>query len=138
MGGLPQRGAVEARPGGPVAAALGRHSARGSQTVAPDPWFPEVAELHSTEAVHDLLGDAGAGGLVLHEGATVALATVDLPAGQDLVVVIGPEGGIAPDELTAFTSAGATPVRLGRSVLRTSTAGVAALAALSVRLARWS
>jgi len=53
------------------------------------------------------------------------------------VVVVGPEGGVAPDELVAFTAAGATAVRLGEPVLRTSTAGAAALAALSLRLGRW-
>jgi 16S rRNA (uracil1498-N3)-methyltransferase len=53
------------------------------------------------------------------------------------VVVVGPEGGIAPDELALLADAGAHPVRLGHNVLRTSTAGVAALAVLSTRLARW-
>ena len=51
--------------------------------------------------------------------------------------MVGPEGGIAPSELTAFTEAGARPVRLGPSVLRTSTAGVAALSVLATRLPRW-
>ena len=52
-------------------------------------------------------------------------------------VVVGPEGGLAPDELAAFDGAGAHPVRLGREVLRTSTAGVAAVSALLSRTARW-
>jgi 16S rRNA (uracil1498-N3)-methyltransferase len=51
--------------------------------------------------------------------------------------VVGPEGGISDDELATFTAAGAVPVRLGESVLRTSTAGLAALCVLSVRLGRW-
>jgi 16S rRNA (uracil1498-N3)-methyltransferase len=52
-------------------------------------------------------------------------------------VVVGPEGGVSPAELETLTAAGATPVRLGDSVLRTSTAGPAAIAILSVRLGRW-
>ena len=73
---------------------------------------------------------------MLHEEATARLSTVELPVG-DVVVVVGPEGGIAPEELAVFVAAGAVPVRLGDTVLRTSTAGVAALSVLSVRLGRW-
>lgn len=76
--------------------------------------------------------------LVLHEDATDAIAAVPLPDTGELIVVVGPEGGISPDELGAFDAAGATAVRLGEPVLRTSTAGGAALAALAVRLGRWS
>ena len=60
-----------------------------------------------------------------------------LPDCGEIVLVVGPEGGIAPEELAAFAAAGALPVRLGNEVLRTSTAGVAALAVLSARLGRW-
>jgi 16S rRNA (uracil1498-N3)-methyltransferase len=96
---------------------------------------PTVAELASTPAVVARL--AAASGLVLHEGADLPLATAALPVTGDLVVVIGPEGGIGDDELRQFTGAGARAVRLGGPVLRTSTAGGAALAALSLRLGRW-
>ncbi len=98
---------------------------------------PDVTALAGTAAVAERLAAAGAG-LVLHEAATEPLASTALPSSGDVVVVIGPEGGISPDELSAFTTAGARAVRLGEPVLRTSTAGGAALAALSVRLGRWS
>jgi 16S rRNA (uracil1498-N3)-methyltransferase len=62
---------------------------------------------------------------------------VELPDRGSVLVVVGPEGGVEPAELAAFTAAGAVAVRLGDSVLRTSTAGVAALSALAVRLGRW-
>jgi 16S rRNA (uracil1498-N3)-methyltransferase len=80
---------------------------------------------------------ASARGLVLHEEAGVPLSVVELPSAGEITIVVGPEGGIAPEELAAFTAAGAVAVRLGTSVLRTSTAGVAALAVLSSRLGRW-
>jgi 16S rRNA (uracil1498-N3)-methyltransferase len=78
-----------------------------------------------------------ANSLILHEEATEKLSTVELPATGEIVVVIGPEGGIDDAELTAFQTAGARAVRLGDNVLRTSTAGVAALSVLAVRLGRW-
>jgi len=101
-------------------------------------WQPAVAPMTSTAEVTARLAEAGTA-LVLHGSAAAArLSTVELSAGTgDIVLAVGPEGGITDDELAAFAGAGAVPVRLGRTVLRTSTAGVAALSVLSVRLARW-
>jgi 16S rRNA (uracil1498-N3)-methyltransferase len=96
-------------------------------------WFCEVAPIASTPEVAKLLADATLA-VVLHEEATTPLAALTLPATGDVVIVVGPEGGITPAELDAFT---ATPVRLGDTVLRTSTAGVAAAAALLAR-SRWT
>jgi 16S rRNA (uracil1498-N3)-methyltransferase len=62
---------------------------------------------------------------------------MDLPATGDLLLVIGPEGGITDEELEALTAAGAKAVRLGPSVLRTSTAAAVALGALGARTTRW-
>ena len=105
-----------------------RATAREAAKQARRSWVPVVSESVRTA---DLAGPL----LVLHEEAAVPLSAVDLPAG-DLTLVVGPEGGITPDELAAL-SRGGRPVRLGQEVLRTSTAGVAALAALSLRLGRW-
>jgi 16S rRNA (uracil1498-N3)-methyltransferase len=99
-------------------------------------WLPVVTEPAPTPAVAARLREAAAG-FVLHEEAEERLATVALPPEGEIVLVVGPEGGVAPAELGAFMAAGAVPVRLGGTVLRTSTAGVAALAVLSTRLARW-
>ncbi len=91
-------------------------------------WLPEVTDARTTKQL-TLTGTV----LLLHEEAAVPLSTVPLTG--DITLVVGPEGGIAPEELTAFPDA--VPVRLGREILRTSTAGAAALAALSIRLGRW-
>lgn len=97
---------------------------------------PVVPDLASTEDVVVRLGRGC--GLVLHESADASLAQVALPSSGEVVVVVGPEGGVSDEELDAFASAGAIAVRMGEPVLRTSTAGAAALAALSLRLDRWT
>jgi 16S rRNA (uracil1498-N3)-methyltransferase len=74
--------------------------------------------------------------LVLHEDAAAPLAGVALPEDGDVLVVVGPEGGITERELQALVAAGARPVRLGPTVLRTSSAGPAALAVLNAQH-RW-
>ncbi|MET8762336.1 16S rRNA (uracil(1498)-N(3))-methyltransferase [Lentzea sp. NPDC004782] len=75
--------------------------------------------------------------LVLHESATERLADVPLPDSGDVLLVVGPEGGITPEELEALRSAGARIVRLGPTVLRASTAAAVALGALGVLTSRW-
>jgi 16S rRNA (uracil1498-N3)-methyltransferase len=97
-------------------------------------WTPQVGELATTQQVAALTG--GARVLVLEPDAEAPLTSV-VPDGRDLVLVVGPEGGIAPQELAAFRDAGAELVRLGSTVLRTSTAGPAALAVLNAALHRW-
>jgi 16S rRNA (uracil1498-N3)-methyltransferase len=99
-------------------------------------WFPDVAELATTAEVARLLS-AAALGAVLHESADEPFASVRLPAAGDVVLVVGPEGGVSDDELGSFRAAGAATYRLGEAVLRTSTAGTAALAVLSAR-SRWA
>jgi 16S rRNA (uracil1498-N3)-methyltransferase len=123
-------------PRGDRALTKWRRTAREAAKQSRRVWLPDVAPLASTAEVAARL--AGATGLVLHEGAESSLASVELPPGRDIVVVVGPEGGIAPDELDDFCAVGAHAVRLGEPVLRTSTAGAAALAVLSARLGRWA
>jgi 16S rRNA (uracil1498-N3)-methyltransferase len=98
------------------------------------PWIPEVADLASIAVLTALA--AGTRMLVLEPTAELALSALELDD-RDIVLVVGPEGGIAPSELLRLTAAGAESVRLGDAVLRTSTAGPAALAVLSAKLGRW-
>ncbi|CAN5414010.1 16S rRNA (uracil(1498)-N(3))-methyltransferase [soil metagenome] len=125
-------------------------------------WVPEVELAVDARGLVERVRrtvDTGGVALVLHEEATEPLAQVDLaplgarpvadagssvaddPAGagqrREVLVVVGPEGGISARELEALVGAGATAVRLGPHVLRTSTAGPIALALLAQRLGRW-
>jgi 16S rRNA (uracil1498-N3)-methyltransferase len=97
-------------------------------------WVPEVGEPVTTAELARLAAKA-AKTLVLHESAAGRLA--DLPAEGDLLLVVGPEGGIGEQELATLTEAGATAVRLGPSVLRASTAAAVALGAIGALTDRW-
>ena len=108
-------------------------TAREAAKQARRAWFPEVTPLASTDEVAALVADAPLA-LVLHEDATEPLPA-EVP--DRVVLVVGPEGGLAPEELAVFSAAGARTVRLGPEVLRTSTAGVAAVSALLSRTDRW-
>lgn len=97
---------------------------------------PGVAPLADRSAVLERIGHADLA-LVLHEEATESLVGVDLPPAGEVLLIVGPEGGISPEETAAMVQAGARAVRLGPTVLRTSTAGAAAIALLSGR-SRWA
>jgi 16S rRNA (uracil1498-N3)-methyltransferase len=93
---------------------------------------PEVRPVLSTAQLCTALTEADLA-LVLHEEATAALREVALPDRGTVVVVVGPEGGISGEELERFAAAGARPVLVSDAVLRTSTAGVVAVAGLLLR-----
>jgi 16S rRNA (uracil1498-N3)-methyltransferase len=112
-----------------------RSVARAASKQSRRPRGPEVTEPMSTREVCGLLGDADLA-VVLHEQARRPMAGLTVPDSGTVAVVVGPEGGLTDGEVVAFRAAGAEPVRLGPEVLRTSTAGAAALAALSART-RW-
>ncbi|MGL4178614.1 MAG: 16S rRNA (uracil(1498)-N(3))-methyltransferase [Dermatophilaceae bacterium] len=94
--------------------------------------------LGATATTADLVVRARAASLtlVLHEDAGRPLAGLRLPDDGDVLVVVGPEGGVAPEEIAALEAVGALTVRLGETVLRSSSAGPAALAVLSAA-SRW-
>ncbi|MER6674677.1 16S rRNA (uracil(1498)-N(3))-methyltransferase [Streptomyces sp. NPDC000983] len=98
--------------------------------------FPEVADAASSKQVAALIAGADFAA-VLHESGRQPLATAELPAEGHIVLVVGPEGGVSPEELALFEEAGAPARVLGPTVLRTSTAGTAAAALLLGRTGRW-
>lgn len=93
---------------------------------------PLVRPVHSTKQVAALVGQAELA-LVLHEDAALPLNQVPVPTSGTVMIVIGPEGGITPEELETLSEAGAQTVLISDGVLRTSTAGVVALAGLQLR-----
>jgi 16S rRNA (uracil1498-N3)-methyltransferase len=99
--------------------------------------FPEVVLPASTRDVVGRIREAALAA-VLHEGADTPLGAVAVPKVGDVLLVIGPEGGISAEELAGFEAAGAVACRLGPSVLRTSTAGAVGAGVLLSRTARWT
>ena len=110
-----------------------RAVARAASRQSRRPHIPSVSGVMSTG---DLVADvreavaAGTTVLALHESATEPMTKLALAQAVSLMLVVGPEGGIADDEIAALSQAGATVVRLGPTVLRTSTAAAVALGAL--------
>jgi 16S rRNA (uracil1498-N3)-methyltransferase len=123
-------------PRGDKALARWRSTVREAAKQARRPWLPVVEEPMSTAALAGRVR-AAAGALVLHEGATEPLADTPLPAVGDLLLVVGPEGGVTDAELDALAAAGAHAVRLGPEVLRASSAAAVALGAIGVLTRRW-
>ena len=97
-------------------------------------WVPEVSPVATTAQLSERASAQRV--LLLDPTASTRLSAIE-PDGRDLVLVVGPEGGISDQELDRLTAAGAERVLLGDTVLRTSTAGPAAIALLSVALGRW-
>jgi 16S rRNA (uracil1498-N3)-methyltransferase len=124
-------------PRGANALSRWRQAAREAAKQSRRGWFPEVAEPLDTTALGQRCA-AAAGCLVLHESAAQPLPEVALPAAGELLLVVGPEGGITDVELATLAAAGGLPVRLGRGVLRSSSAGAVALGAISALSQRWS
>lgn len=115
--------------------AVARSAARQSRR----PYIPTVDGLVSTRDLVASTRSAPAGTvLVLHESATRPFVETVVPQAESLTLIVGPEGGVADEELAALVDAGAVAVRLGPTVLRTSTAAAVALGALGVLTPRWS
>ncbi len=122
---------------GAKALARWRETAREAAKQSRRGWVPQVAEPVSTAALGQRCA-AAAGALVLHESAPEILSSVLLPAAGELVLIVGPEGGITEAELAVLTAAGGRPVRLGPGVLRSSSAGAVALGAIGALSQRWA
>ena len=116
--------------------AVARSAARQARRAQIPPVTGVVSTAELTRRVADDVA-TGAVALALHESATERLTKLSLAQADSVMVIVGPEGGIADDEIAALVDAGAVAVRLSPTVLRTSTAAAVALGALGVLTPRW-
>ncbi|HEV7647369.1 MAG TPA: 16S rRNA (uracil(1498)-N(3))-methyltransferase [Actinophytocola sp.] len=123
-------------PRGEKALARWRSTVREAAKQARRAWVPPVSPPVTTAGLADLVR-AAALAIVLDAAAPSGLTDLDLPAQGDVVLVVGPEGGISESESEVLSQAGAQVARLGPTVLRASTAAAAAIAALGVLTTRW-
>lgn len=113
-----------------------RATARASAKQARRSRVPDVLPLHSTADMDARLSDAALV-ICLDESADEPLAGIDIPDTGDVVLVVGPEGGLSDAERAHLTGLGARLARLGPTVLRTSTAGPVGAAVVLARTRRW-
>ncbi|HWG02910.1 MAG TPA: 16S rRNA (uracil(1498)-N(3))-methyltransferase [Trebonia sp.] len=121
---------------GARALAKWRSTAREASKQARRAWLPDVTGPAALADVRRLVSGA-ASAVVLEAAATVPLSRLALPREGDIVLIVGPEGGLSPGERAALRGAGGIEARLGPTVLRTSTAGAAAAAVLMSGTGRW-
>ncbi|MFI6998828.1 16S rRNA (uracil(1498)-N(3))-methyltransferase [Nocardia sp. NPDC050175] len=117
-----------------------RAAARSAARQSRRPYIPEVADLHRTRDLVELIRKSKADGAIvaaLHESGTGRFTELPFAAAPEVILIVGPEGGLDNSELAALTEAGAEAVLLGPTVLRTSTAAAVALGALGALTSRW-
>lgn len=102
--------------------------------------IPDVTPLATTREVTARAQSVVEGGgvvAVLHEGASASLRSLPLSTAEEIMLVVGPEGGLDDSEIAALIAIGATSVLLGPEVLRTSSAAAVALGAIGALTSRW-
>ncbi|MEU1994964.1 16S rRNA (uracil(1498)-N(3))-methyltransferase [Nocardia gamkensis] len=117
-----------------------RAAARSAARQSRRAYIPEVADLHRTKELLELVRKAKAAGAIvaaLHESGTARFTELPFAGATEIFLVVGPEGGLDDAELTALSEAGADVTLLGPTVLRTSTAAAVALGALGALTPRW-
>jgi 16S rRNA (uracil1498-N3)-methyltransferase len=111
-------------------------TAREAAKQARRAWLPEVTQPLSTAGLARRVGSAELA-VLLDPSAPVPLGSVPLPDNGQILVIVGPEGGVSPAEQRVLVAAGATRASLGPTVLRTSSAGLVAASVLLSRSGRW-
>jgi 16S rRNA (uracil1498-N3)-methyltransferase len=111
---------------------VARESSRQSRRVR----IPVIANTLSTESLISKVKDLQ-NVFVLHESAENRLSQIEINQEEDVILIVGPEGGLSEFEVNTFISAGAKVVRLGESVLRAANAGAAAASVVMSRTGKW-
>jgi len=112
-------------------------TAREAAKQARRAWIPEVTGPEDSQAIARRVAAAPLA-VLLDSQARSALGDIPLPDRGEIVVIVGPEGGVSPAETAALAGAGATSARLGPTVLRASSAGAVAAALILARSPRWA
>jgi 16S rRNA (uracil1498-N3)-methyltransferase len=113
-----------------------QHTAREASKQSRRFRIPAVSGVAKTEEIVDEIAKSDLA-LVFHESAIAPLSSIVRPGAKRVLIIIGPEGGLTDDELETFASAGAQVVLMGRPILRSAHAGLAALAAVNTALSVW-
>jgi 16S rRNA (uracil1498-N3)-methyltransferase len=121
---------------GTKALAKWRATAREATKQSRRPWLPDVTDLATTKALAQRVSSSALA-IVLEADAPAKLHELAMPTDGDILLIVGPEGGITQAERATLVDSGATEARLGPTVLRTSTAGATAAAVLLSRTTRW-
>ena len=109
-----------------------RESSRQSRRVR----IPVISNAYSTEnLISKIKGLQNI--FVLHESAENRLSQIEINQEADVILIVGPEGGLSEIEVNTFVDAGAKIVRLGESVLRAANAGAAAASVVMSRTGKW-
>jgi 16S rRNA (uracil1498-N3)-methyltransferase len=98
--------------------------------------IPSVVGVATTENIIDEIAKADCA-IVLHEAALLPISKVVIAGAKKVAIIIGPEGGLTDEEVNTFAAAGAKVALLGRPVLRSAHAGIAALSAVNTTLSVW-
>ena len=121
---------------GDRALARWRAAAREAAKQARRAWLPEVTGPVTTGELARRAESASLA-VLLDPAGPALLSELELPDSGDIVLIVGPEGGVSPAETAALTAAGAAAARLGPAVLRTSSAGLVAATIVASRSGRW-
>jgi 16S rRNA (uracil1498-N3)-methyltransferase len=121
---------------GDKALAKWRATAREAAKQSRRAWLPEITDPATTATLAQRVA-ATTRAIVLEADAQAKLHELELPETGEILLLVGPEGGISPNERAALRESGAVEARLGPTVLRTSTAGAAAATILLSRIGRW-
>ena len=98
--------------------------------------IPQVSGVATTDQVVDEIAKSDLA-LVFHESATTTISRAITPGAKKVLIIIGPEGGLTDEEVGTFAAAGAKVVLMGRPILRSAHAGLAAMAAVNTALSVW-
>lgn len=113
-----------------------QHTAREASKQSRRFRIPAVVGVASTDSVVDEIAKVDLA-LVFHESAVQTISQLVTPGARKVAIIIGPEGGLTDEELETFAAAGAEVVLMGRPILRSAHAGLAALAAVNTALSVW-